>query len=97
MNIDKQKSMIAFFSMPGTDPEVKAKFMQLSQMKALQELERDFQNNSAQRNIEGSQQRRAPPQFESHQQTQVWETEPGVVNSSTDSHFTAPAINDLLN
>lgn len=37
--VDKQRSMISLFSMLGTDPELKRKFMQLSQLRALGELE----------------------------------------------------------
>ena len=39
LSIDKQKSLISLFSMADTDPEVRKRFLHLSQLQALAELE----------------------------------------------------------
>lgn len=75
MSIDKQKSMIALFSMPGTNPQMKTKFMELSQLKALKELEKEC--NQGTTNQEQSQSQRIlsqssllpppPPPSQTHQ------------------------------
>jgi len=41
LQVEKQQSMIALFSMPGTDPAVQQRFLQLSQLKALAALEKE--------------------------------------------------------
>ena len=39
LELDKQKSMVALFSMPGTDEGIRKEFMRLAQMRALSELQ----------------------------------------------------------
>lgn len=45
LQIDKQQSMIALFSMPGTESSVQRRFIELSQMKALENLEGELMGN----------------------------------------------------
>lgn len=40
IDLDKQRSMIALFSMPGTDEDVRKEFMELAQMKAFSEMQK---------------------------------------------------------
>lgn len=41
LSVEKQQSLIALFSMPGTNPELRSRFIELSQLKAIASLEKE--------------------------------------------------------
>ncbi|PXF42473.1 hypothetical protein BWQ96_07811 [Gracilariopsis chorda] len=52
LTVDKQRALIEFFSMLGTDPQLREKLLMLKQRKALLELEQELREGTALQNTD---------------------------------------------